>query len=100
MHSPIRKDSMSFLGARNFLLRHRDDYDTAYRDFRPPELHAFNWALDYFDAMASRHHRIALHAVDDEGDSTHLTFAAMRERAYQVPHVLRSARCRRGRAAL
>jgi acetyl-CoA synthetase len=87
---------MSFLDARNFLLRHRDDYDAAWRNFRPPELHEFNWALDYFDVMASGNDRIALHAVDDEGVSTQVTFAAMRERSNQVANFLRSAGVRRG----
>ena len=41
--------SQAFLQARDFLLRHRDDYETAYRDFAWPELTEFNWALDWFD---------------------------------------------------
>jgi acetyl-CoA synthetase len=40
-----------FLAARDFLLRHRSDYATAYKDFRWPRLEHFNWALDYFDAL-------------------------------------------------
>ena len=31
-----------FLAAREFLLRHREDYTTAYRDFRWPKLDRFN----------------------------------------------------------
>ena len=42
----------AFYAARGFLFAHRDDYDTAYRDFRWPELDTFNWALDHFDAVA------------------------------------------------
>lgn len=38
------------LATRKFLLDHRTDYDTAYRDFRWPVLGNFNWALDWFDA--------------------------------------------------
>ena len=38
--------------ARDFLLAHREDYDTAYRDFRWPAVDRFNWALDWFDAIA------------------------------------------------
>ena len=41
-----------FLAARDFLLQHRSDYATAYRDFRWPRLEHFNWALDHFDALA------------------------------------------------
>ena len=42
----------AFTQARDFLLKHRTDYTTAYRDFQWPALTEFNWALDYFDAMA------------------------------------------------
>ena len=42
--------AVAFLQARDFLLAHRDDYATAYRDFRWPVLDRFNWALDYFDS--------------------------------------------------
>ena len=42
----------AFLETRDFLLAHRRDYATAYRDFRWPALDRFNWALDYFDPMA------------------------------------------------
>ena len=42
----------AFLQARDFLFRHREDYETAYREFRWPRLDAFNWALDYFDVQA------------------------------------------------
>jgi acetyl-CoA synthetase len=39
--------------ARDFLLNHRENYATAYRDYRPPALAEFNWALDWFDAIAA-----------------------------------------------
>ena len=56
-----------FLQARDFLLKHRDDYDAAYRQFRWPDLDKFNWAIDHFDAMAHGNDRVALHIVDDAG---------------------------------
>jgi acetyl-CoA synthetase len=37
----------TFLEARDFLLAHRQDYETAYCDFRRPALDRFNWALDF-----------------------------------------------------
>ena len=40
----------AYKAARTFLLANRDDYATAYRDFRWPDLPHFNWALDWFDA--------------------------------------------------
>ena len=39
--------------ARDFLINHREDYATAYRDYRSPVLEEFNWALDWFDAIAA-----------------------------------------------
>ena len=44
-------DIDEFLAARDFLMRHRDDYATAYESFRWPSLTRFNWALDYFDRI-------------------------------------------------
>ena len=54
----------AFLEARDFLFRHRDDYQTAYRGFRWPKLTHFNWALDHFDAMAAGNSRPALWLVE------------------------------------
>ena len=42
--------AQAFKAARDFLLAHRADYPTAYRDFRWPATDRFNWALDWFDA--------------------------------------------------
>src|SRR5262249_52940525 len=44
--------TQAFRQARDFRLAHREDYDTAYRDFRWPELDRFNWARDWFDRLA------------------------------------------------
>ena len=49
----VSPNAAAFVRARNFLLQHREDYPTAYRDFRWPELGEFNWALDWFDALAA-----------------------------------------------
>ena len=42
-------------GARDFLLKHRDDYDTAYEQFVWPRPEEFNFALDWFDAALTDH---------------------------------------------
>ena len=49
----MNQSAQAFYAAREFLLSHREDYDTAYRDFRWPEITEFNWALDHFDAVAA-----------------------------------------------
>ncbi len=56
----------AFLAAREFLLTHREDYETAYRDFRWPQLNKFNWALDYFDTLARDNNKSALWIVDEQ----------------------------------
>ena len=68
-----------FVEARDFLLRHREDYDVAYRDFRWPQLDRFNWALDYFDVMARGNDRPALVIVsrDPSHDTPKSTRAAV-----------------------
>ena len=86
----------AFLKARDFLLQHRTDYATAYRDFRWPQLGEFNWALDYFDAMARGNQATALHIVGEDGSETRRSFAQMSARSDQVANYLRSLGVARG----
>jgi acetyl-CoA synthetase len=67
----------AFWAAREFLLEHREDYETAYRDFRWPRLDKFNWALDYFDTYARANDKIALWIVNEAGPEIKLSFAEM-----------------------
>jgi acetyl-CoA synthetase len=85
-----------FVAARDFLLRHRDDYGTAYRDFQWPKLERFNWALDYFDVMARDNPNPALWLIDEDAGETKLSFAALSERSDQVANALRARGVRRG----
>ena len=85
-----------FVEARDFLLRHREDYDIAYRDFRWPQLDRFNWALDYFDVMARGNDRPALWIVNERGDETKLSFAAVSERSNRVANHLHALGIARG----
>ncbi|WP_207003960.1 AMP-binding protein [Trinickia mobilis] len=89
-------DSQSFLQAREFLLRHREDYDIAYRDFKWPALIEFNWALDWFDLYAHNNHEAALWVVDEDGNEQKLTFAELSARSNQVANYLRSVGVARG----
>jgi acetyl-CoA synthetase len=86
----------AFISARDFLLRHREDYATAYRDFAWPELDRFNWALDYFDVIARDNAQPALWLADEDGSETKLSFAALSERSNQVANSLRDLGVRRG----
>jgi len=85
-----------FLAARNLLLRLREDYVAAREQFRWPQLDQFNWALDYFDAMARANDRVALHIVDEDGREEFVTFAELRERSNRVASFLRTQGVGRG----
>jgi acetyl-CoA synthetase len=85
-----------FVAARDFLLRHREDYATAYRDFKWPKLERFNWALDYFDEIARGNTQPALWIVDEDAGETKLSFASLSERSNRVANYLRGLGVRRG----
>ena len=89
-------DSAAFTRARDFLLAHRTDYDTAYRDFRWPQLTEFNWALDHFDALARGNDATALHIVEEDGRETRRSFASLSARSDQVANWLRAQGVERG----
>ncbi|MER0241505.1 AMP-binding protein [Streptomyces sp. HSW2009] len=85
-----------FRAARDFLLQHREDYAAAYAGFQWPRPAAFNWALDWFDPLAERVDRTALHIVEEDGTETRLTFAELRERSDKVANWLRAQDVRAG----
>ncbi len=89
-----------FLAARDFLLAHRTDYATAARDFRWPQLDVFNWALDYFDAMAEGNSANALWIVEEDGSEQRYSFAQLAARSNQVANHLRALGVRRGERIL
>ena len=83
--------------ARDFLLANREDYDTAYRDFRWPALDEFNWALDWFDLLAARGgERTALWIVEEDGRECRRSFAELSARSGQVANWLREQGVGRG----
>ena len=85
-----------FISARDFLLRHRENYEVAFRDFVWPKLDRFNWALDYFDVMARNNAQPALWLVDEDGSEVKLSFAGLSERSNQVANALHGLGVRRG----
>lgn len=86
----------AFTQAKQFLLDHRTDYDTAYAGFQWPQLDEFNWALDYFDGMARGNDAPALWIVEEDGREEKLSFAQMSARSSQVANWLRSLGVQRG----
>ena len=85
-----------FLQARDLLLAHRDDYETAIGRFRWPTLGTFNWALDYFDRYAAGNQRTALWLIDEVDGDARLSFAELAERSSRVANFLRSRGVARG----
>jgi acetyl-CoA synthetase len=90
--------SDTFQRARDFLLEHREDYETAYAGFRWPNLKHFNWALDWFDSIArgERRDRIALCIAYEDGTDDRLTFSQLSDRSSQIANYLRHLGVRRG----
>jgi len=86
----------TFRGARDFLLGRREDYDTAYRQFRWPELDTFNWALDWFDVIARGNDRTALWILTADGGEERYSFTELSHRSNQVANWLRAQGVRRG----
>ena len=96
MPATTEPSAAPFTAARDFLLAHRDDYATAYRDFRWPVLDRFNWALDHFDSMAAGNESTALHIVGEDGSETRRSFHELSERSSQVANFLRGLGVKRG----
>ena len=96
----MNNNCQPFLAARDFLLAHRTDYATAVRDFRWPQLSEFNWALDYFDAMAEGNQANALWIVEEDGSEQRYSFQQLASRSNQVANHLRTLGVRRGERIL
>jgi acetyl-CoA synthetase len=89
--------TQEFRRARDFLLAHREDYDTAYRDFRWPELERFNWARDWFDRLAiEQPETTALWVVEEDGREQKVSYAQMADRSRQVAGWLAEQGVQRG----
>ncbi|WP_427005106.1 AMP-binding protein [Pseudarthrobacter sp. H2] len=88
-----------FRAARDRLLALREDYGTARAEFRWPRFTEFNFALDWFDAIAAdpaRGGKPALVIVEQDGSATRRSFADLSRRSSQLANWLRSRGVRRG----
>ncbi|WP_045823793.1 AMP-binding protein [Williamsia herbipolensis] len=79
----------TFRSARDLLVRHADDYETAVAEFRWPQFDEWNWALDWFDAIArnadgSPNDAPALWIVEEDGSESIHSFADMSARSTRV----------------
>jgi acetyl-CoA synthetase len=94
--SAITPAAKAFQDARDFLVRHHDDYQRAYAGFSWPELSEFNWALDWFDPLARGNDKPALWIVEQDGTEVKLSFDEMARRSDQVANWLRAQGVARG----
>jgi acetyl-CoA synthetase len=73
-----------FIEARDVLLRSREDWASARRDFRWPIFSDFNWVRDYFDVIATASDAPALRVVSDSGYDESLSFGDLARRSSRV----------------
>ncbi len=95
----VAASAAAFRAARAALIRWRDDYETAYREFRWPVLTQFNWALDWFDTLAqdaATSSQPALWIAQAGQPDTVLSFADLSARSNQVANWLTALGVRRG----
>jgi acetyl-CoA synthetase len=75
----------AYRAARDSLLELRGRHAEAVETFAWPQVgERFNWAVDWFDAIAVGNDRRALVIVEQDGTSTTLTYAQMYARSNQV----------------
>jgi len=87
----------SFLAARDILLDEREDAAAARERFRWPDVGPhFNWAVDWFDAIALGNDSVALWIVEEDGRETQVTFREMSRRSNRVANWMRERGVRPG----
>jgi acetyl-CoA synthetase len=75
----------AYRASRDQLLSLRGQHERAVAEFRWPELgERFNWAVDWFDAVARDNDRPALIVVAEDGSSTERSFAEMSRSSDQL----------------
>jgi acetyl-CoA synthetase len=98
MHTP----SEQIRAARDFLLAHRTDYETAYAKFTWPRPPTFNFAVDWFDAVLAADHpdRVALRLIEEDGRDASYTYAELSARSARLAGWLRDHGVGRGTRVL
>ncbi|MEO7071377.1 MAG: AMP-binding protein, partial [Nostocoides sp.] len=87
----------TYRAARDSLLALRGRPEDAVGSFHWPDLgHRFNWAVDWFDAVARGNDGLALVVVEEDGTSESVSFDAMAARSDRVAKWLAEQGIRRG----
>ena len=84
---------MNVREARDLLLDHATDYDTAYAQFAWPRPEHFNFAIDWFDGVLAAEHpnRAALRLIEADGTDNSYTYAELSARSDQLAAWLMAA---------
>ncbi|QGU01148.1 Acetyl-coenzyme A synthetase [Corynebacterium kalinowskii] len=87
-----------FRAARDTLIEHQQDYAAAREAFQWPRFETFNFALDWFDHLATSESKDdeALVIIEIDGTETRRTFAQLKERSDQMANWLISLGVQRG----
>src|SRR5678815_25621 len=93
MENPSLK---AFREARDFLIKHREDYEAAYHGFRWPSLDRFNWALDWFDVIAKDNNSLALRVFSESGEERSRTFSELSEISSRIANSFARLGVKRG----
>ena len=87
----------AYRASRDQVLALRGRHEAAVAEFRWPELgERFNWAVDWFDAVARDSDRPALVLVEEDGSSTQRSFAEMSRASDRLAAWLAARGVRRG----
>lgn len=79
----------AYRAARDLLLQHHDDYESAVAAFRWPDIgDRFNWALDWFDAVAVNNPRPALRIIADGEADRSYSFTELSSRSNRLAAAL------------
>ncbi|GAA2347478.1 AMP-binding protein [Streptomyces kunmingensis] len=90
----------AFRSARDLLLTHRADHETAHARFRWPRPSHFNWALDWFDVIAHGSTRHALEILQPDGTSDDMSYAELSRESDRTARWLREQGILRGHRVL
>lgn len=89
--------TLLFSQAREFLLKHRTDYQTAYLGFQWPEFEYLNWATDWFDFFASKNPaRIALWILQADGSELLVSYEQLARQSSFFAAFLTNAGLKKG----
>jgi acetyl-CoA synthetase len=99
--SPQSPATLSFRAARDQVLALRGDHARAVTEFRYPDVGGrFNWAIDWFDAIARGNDRPALTIVEEDESASSVTFDEMAQVSDQVAAWLASQGVSKGDAVI